>query len=540
MLFRSGTNPFDGLIGRTSQVNGLCLASKGKALDMAYARMFFELMEDELADMDPDAKPDDKKAAKADGDDKEAKDEKKKDDKPKWDTLDGIPDWFVGPLLADLVQHEVGHTLGLRHNFKASAQYTLAQINSDEVKGKKAFTASVMDYTPVNFPGPDGKLKGDIAMIDVGDYDMWVIEYGYTSGDPKEVAKRAAEPGLDYGTDEDTGGADPSIQRYDFSKNPLDYAKQQLDMAKYHRGRLIDKFVKDGESWSKVRRGYEMTLGMQTRGTVILSQWVGGVYVNRDFKGDPNGRPPLQAVPAAMQRDALRWCIDNTFYDDSYGLTPELLERMTTDKWMDWGGFSEARSESTWPIHDRIAGIQAMTLTRLMNPTTLRRVYDNEFRVGTEQDVLTLPELLDTINNAVWSELDKSPGGSYTARKPYISSLRRNLQREYLERMIDLTLPGAGSGEAYKAISNLAVYRLRQLHDRITAIIGEKGDKAGNLDPYSLAHLNEAKIRIGKALDAGYVYNQPAGGMGGMPFFIFGQPTEGPKPVDMGTPEEGR
>lgn len=538
-----GTNPYDGLIGRNSQVNGLCLASKGKALDMAYARMYFELMEDELADMDPtadakDEKPSEKKVAK--GDDKKDGDKKdeKKEEKPKWDMLDGIPDWFVGPLLADLVQHEVGHTLGLRHNFKASSQYTLAQINSDEVKGKKAFTASVMDYTPVNFPSSDGKLKGDIAMIDVGDYDLWVIEYGYTAGDPAEVAKKSAEFGHDYGTDEDTAGADPSIQRYDFSKNPLDYAKQQLEMAKYHRARLLEKFVKDGESWSKVRRGYEMTLGMQTRGNVILSPWIGGVFVNRDFKGDPNGRPPLQAVPAATQRDALRWCIDNTFYDDAYGLTPELLERMTTDKWMDWGGMGEARSESTWPIHDRIAGIQAMTLTRLMNPTTLRRVYDNEFRVAVETDMLTLPELLDTVSNAVWSELDKSPGGSYTARKPYISSLRRNLQREHLERMIDLSLPGAGNGEAYKAISNLSVYRLRQLHEKITGIIGEKGDKAGNLDPYSLAHLTEAKIRIGKALDAGYVYNQSSGGGGGGGFFFFGQnPPAEPPPVQMGLPK---
>ncbi len=527
-----GTNPLDGLIGRTSQVNGLCLASKGKAFDMAYARMYFELVEDELSNMDPtgDKAQEGKKEEKKD--DKDAKkDETKKEEKPKWDTLDGIPDWFIGPLLSDLVQHEVGHTLGLRHNFKASSQYTLAQINSDEIKGKKAFTASVMDYTPVNFPGPDGKMKGDIAMIDVGDYDMWAIEYGYTTGDPKEVAKHSADFGHDYGTDEDTGGADPSIQRYDFTKNPLDYAKQQLDQAKYHRSRLIDKFVKDGESWAKVRRGYELTLGMQTRGTVILSQWVGGAFVNRDYKGDPNGRSPVQVVPAATQRDALRWCIDTTFYDDAYGLTPELLEKMTTDKWMDWGGQAQARAESSWPIHDRIAGIQSMTLTRLMNPTTLRRVYDNEYRVSADTDVLTLPELLDTVSNAVWSELDKSPGGSYTARKPYISSLRRNLQREHLERMIELTLPGAGSGEAYKAISNLSVFRLRQLQEKITGIIGEKGDKAGNLDPYSLAHLNEAKIRIGKALDAGFIYNQPSGmgGMGG--FMFFGQqPPAQPKP----------
>ena len=535
-----GTGEFDGLTGVTSQMNGLCLASKGKAFDMAYSRMYFELVADEFESMDPNAtgggdeskkdehKADSKKdeskkdeskkdeskkdegkkddADKKDGDKKDAKKEEKK-----WDNLDGIPDWFVGPLLADLVQHEVGHTIGLRHNFKASAQYTLAQINSDELKGKKGFTASVMDYTPVNFPGPDGKLKGDVAQIDVGEYDYWAIEYGYTFNDPKDVAKRSTEPGHDYGTDEDVGGPDPSIQRYDFSKNPLDYAKSQMEMAKYHRGRLLDKFVKDGESYSKVRRGYEITLAMQTRCLAMMSPWVGGAFVNRDLKGDPGARNPVVVVPAAQQRDALRWVIDNSFYDDVYGLTPELLEKMTVDKWLDAGGFGEARQDNAYPIHDRIGGVQAMVITRLINPTTLRRVFDNEFRLSSEQDVLTLPELLDTVANAAWSELDKSPGGSYTARKPYISSLRRNLQREHLERMIDLSLPGAGSGEAYKAVSNLSIFRLRQLNTKITSIIGEKADKAGNLDPYSVAHLAETKTRIEKALDAGYVYNQSGG-----------------------------
>jgi hypothetical protein len=537
-----GNNEFDGLINSTSQMNGLCLASKGKAFDMAYARMCFDLMSDELSEIDPQSGETPKAEAKKDEKKDEAKDEKKdekkdaKKDEKKWDSLDGIPDWFIGPLLADLVQHEVGHTLGLRHNFKASTQYTLAQINSDELKGKKAFTASVMDYTPVNFPAGDGKLRGDVAMIDVGDYDYWAIEYGYTFGDPKDVAKRCTEPGHDFGTDEDVGGPDPSIQRYDFTKNPIDYAKSQLELAKYHRSRLLDKFVKDGESYAKIRRGYEITLAMQTRGVTMLSPWVGGAFVNRDQKGDPGARQPIVVVPVQQQRDALRFVIDSTFYDDVYGLSPELLEKMTVDKWLDAGGIGEARQENTYSIHDRVAGIQSMVLTRLMNPTTLRRVLDNEFRTPSDQDMLTLPELLDTISNAAWSELDKGPGGSYTARKPYISSLRRNLQREHVERLIDLTMPGAGSGEAYKAISNLSVFRLHQLHDKIAGIIGPKGDKAGNLDTYSLAHLSEAALRIEKALDAQYVYNQSSG-MGGFPFSMFfgqptGQPTQMP-PVQM-------
>ena len=92
-------------------------------------------------------------------------------------------------------------------------------------------------------------------MIGIGPYDYWAIEYGYTpSSDLKPILNRVAEPELQYATDEDTGGPDPLARRYDFSKNPLDYAKNQMRLAKYHRGRLLEKFVKDGESWRKARQ----------------------------------------------------------------------------------------------------------------------------------------------------------------------------------------------------------------------------------------------------------------------------------------------
>ncbi len=531
----SGSAQFDGLMGRGSQFNGLCLAAKGKAFDMATMQLAMDIMDPaELAaayGIDPvtaaGTEPGDDEAAAESGKDSKKKEKGEKAEKPEkaYDSFDGIPDWFVGPLISDLVSHEVGHTLGLRHNFKASGQYTFGDINSDKVKGKHAHTGSIMDYTPVNFAVKDGKAMGDFGMIDLGDYDYWAIEYGYTLDDPKKVLAHVAEPGHEYGTDEDVGGPDPLAQRYDFAKDPLEYAKSQMDLARFHRGRLLDKFVKDGDSWAKVRRGYTVTLGMQQRTLSMMSPWVGGAMVNRDHKGDPDARDPIVVVPASQQRDALRWVIDNSFFDESFGLTTEILQKMTVQKWLDQGGGREAGEEATWPVHDRIAGVQSSVLTMLMNPSTVRRVFDNEYRVKADEDVLTLPEMLDTINSAVWSEIEKAPSGKFTARKPMISSLRRNLQREYLERMIDLTFPGAGSGEAYKPVSNLVVFKLRGLKDKLAKIVDDKG-AASQLDPYTLAHLSEARVRIEKALDAGYIYNANAMG-GGMTYYMFGQQPEG-------------
>ncbi|KLU06294.1 hypothetical protein RISK_001505 [Rhodopirellula islandica] len=543
-----GDDEFDGLMGQVSQKNGLCMAASGRSMDLAFARMNWglALMADEEAEKkkeeeakekaeaenvdkdakaDADAKDEDKKdkeeeseEEESDGDkkDDEKKDDEKEDsDKEKDELLDGIPEWFVGPLLADLVAHEVGHTLGLRHNFKASGLYTIDEINSEELKGKKTFTASVMDYCPINYRYEAGDVQGDYGMIDIGPYDFWAIEYGYTFEDSKikDILKRCSEPELQYATDEDTSGPDPYARRYDFGKDPLTFAEEQMRLVQLYRERLLEKFVKEGDSWAKARRGYELTLAIQTKSVSMMANWIGGAFVNRDKKGDPGNRVPVEVVPAADQRAALQYVIDTSFRDESYGLTTEILERLGVDKWLD-SGRGGMSNEATWPIHDRVLGMQASTLTLIMNPTTLRRVYDNELRLPAETDALTLPELLDTVSNAVWEELDQPCPEDRNDRKPMISSLRRNLQREHIQRLVDLILEEGQDTAAYHPISNLARMQLRTLASRMDSTIEKCGKK---MDAYSLAHLTECKERIERALEAGYTFG---GGKAGAPMLM--------------------
>ncbi|MGV3485448.1 MAG: zinc-dependent metalloprotease [Planctomycetaceae bacterium] len=528
-----GDEEYDGLYGRISQKNGLCMAASGRQLDLAFARMnwAFALLADDASDAEKKKKDEEEKAKaeaaakgdaqpsssdqeaekKADGSDKPAEESAvAKDDEAKAtsdakeaDLLDGIPEWFVGPLLADLVAHEVGHTLGLRHNFKASGQLPLEKINSNEVKGKQTFTSSVMDYIPINYRQESGEVQGDYAMIDIGPYDYWAIEYGYTLDEKKlpEILKRCSEPELQYATDEDTSGPDPLATRYDFSADPLDYAQEQMKLVRIYRERILDKFVKDGDSWSKARRGYELTLGLQMRTVSMMAHWVGGAFVNRDKKGDPGDRPPVEVVPAAQQRAALKYVIDTTFNDAAYGLTPKLLERMSVDKWLDGGNHFGMAAEAPWPIHDRVLGIQSSALTLLMNPTTLRRVFDNELRLPQETDTLTLPELLDTISVAAWTELSEPCPDERNDRKPMISSLRRNLQREHLQRLLDLVLEDSDDTAAYKPIGNLARMQLRALKSRIEASLATCSNK---MDAYTMGHLTESQERIARALEASY------------------------------------
>ena len=117
----------------------------------------------------------------------------------------------------------MGHTLGLRHNFKGSTIHTLAEINSEGFNGN-AQSGSVMDYLPININYELGEKQGDWTQMSIGPYDMWAIEYGYTSKKPDKVLKRVTEPQLIYATDEDTWGPDPRARRFDNGQNPLVYA----------------------------------------------------------------------------------------------------------------------------------------------------------------------------------------------------------------------------------------------------------------------------------------------------------------------------
>lgn len=496
-----GDDPHDGLVNRTVQVNGRCDAAAGLAFEVALMRLHLSTFDDvDGADAKPkgkDAKP---KGKKDKGKDDKPKNPKKDND----GLIDGMPESFVGPLLAHLVSHEVGHTLGLRHNFKGSSVHALSEINSEKLKGKTTLGGSVMDYTPININMKGGKVQGDWAMREIGPYDYWAIEYGYTfDKDPGKVLARVSQPELQFGTDEDAGGPDPLVRRYDFSENPLDYAKDQMRLVNYHRANILKNFVKKGESWARARRGYELTLNTQMRAVSMMGNWVGGAHVRRDKKGDKGDRAPIEVVPAKKQREAMKFVIENSFDDKVFGLNAELLKHMTVDKWLEGSNYAQVlRKESAWPVHDNIMAFQSSALTMLMRPTILRRVYDNEFRVPAKQDALTLPELMAEVRKAIWTELDGKKDGKYSARSPMISSLRRNLQREHLKRLIDLTMPKAITNEAGKPIANIARQELRAIRDKTAGAIKTKG-----IDPYSLAHLTEVQEQVKKALDARYIYN---------------------------------
>jgi hypothetical protein len=415
--------------------------------------------------------------------------------------LDGVPEWYIGPMLKDVIMHEVGHTLGLRHNFKASGIYDLSEMHTEEMAGRP-ISGSVMDYLPVNINMGDGHVQGPFGMVTLGPYDYWAIEFGYGFGDPLEVAKRCADPMLAFATDEDTFGPDPMARRFDNGKNSLDYAASQVRLVTALREELVDRMVKDGEGWSKARDGYSMLLGRHVGAVSIAGNWIGGSTINRDRRGDPGDRRPIESIPADQQRRALEFVLENTMHDECFGLTPELLHLMTVDKWFDEAGMRGLLLDQPLPVHDTISGVQGSVLTMVLNPGVLNRVYDNEFRGG-EDDMLTVPEVLDRCHSHVWRELDAELDGEYDEANPCISSRRRNLQRSHIERLLELAGPENEFGAVSMTVATLGRMQLRRISDDIESML----DRRSRLDAYTVAHLEDAHKVIERALDPQHIYN---------------------------------
>ncbi len=409
---------------------------------------------------------------------------------------------MVMQAVKELAAHEVGHTLGLRHNFKASTVYSLEEINAPERVGQ-SHSGSIMDYLPVNIM-PKGQKQGDYFSTTIGPYDYWAIEYGYKPlpggpegevGELKKIAVRSAEPALAYATDDDARSIDPDplVNLFDLGKDTVAYAKSRSELVAQLIPGLVDRITEPGEGYQQARRAFSLLLSVQGRAVQFASRMIGGVYVHRSHKGDPGARPPLVIVEPAKQREALTFLQEQVFGEKSFEFPPELYNLLLPTRWSHWGIRDVERVD--FPVREAMLALQDRILGQLLSSWTLARLTDSELKVPADQDAFTAVELLSGLTTAVFRELDKLQQGEFTARKPAISPLRRNLQRRYLERLADLAM---GNSPAPEDCQTLAYVQLEGIEARINAVLQGKA----RLDPYTQAHLKESATRIRKVIEA--------------------------------------
>lgn len=412
------------------------------------------------------------------------------------DLLEGLPEDYIGAMIRYISAHEVGHCIGLQHNMAASTIRTNADINDEDYDG--ATIGSVMDYVAANInpePGSDlGEGQGAFATPEVGPYDMWAIAFGYGPADKvDEVLAQSAEPDHLYIAQTAMSvGSDPRNMTWDMGNDNLTFAEGRLALIESIRERMLTDIVDEGESWAVARRRYNTTLGSQVQAMSIAAPYIGGTYTHNAFKGDANAPDPVSDVPADEQRRALELIMDCAFEDEAFGLTPELVRHMGKEYWWDSAGVRELMADPSYTIHDLVAGVQGTGLSFIMNPTRLRRVYDNEFRTADQENAFTLLELVTTVTKRVWNSSGQDDDLA-------ISSFRRNLQREHIERLTTLALLRSNN-PSMRAIGTLAAAELRGISDMIDGV-----QDSDDMDGYTKAHLKDIHTRINKALDAAYV-----------------------------------
>lgn len=416
-------------------------------------------------------------------------------------TSDGIKQ-YIHQYLRSLIAHEVGHALGLRHNFHGSTMLSPAELNNIEITRTKGLVSSVMDYLPVNL-APPGMPQGEYFPSAIGPYDEWAIEYGYkVSSDStletiipeaeipflQEIALESLQPELAYATDEDIFDINPDANIWDMSSDVLLYSQWQMDNARLMWQRLDKRYPLPGESYSELRSLFDRILIYYFRNANLITKYIGGQSFQRNHAVDVNSWA-FVPVNLAKQREALATLEKYVFAEDAFTFSPQLLNRLAPSRWRHWGNPVPV-SRLDYPIHERILTIQKSILRSLFSGDRLQRLLDIEFKTPATQ-ALTIPELFDTLLASIWTEVLEDK------QLKRISTLRRSLQREHLDILLEMVL--RDRNDVPSDGGTLAWYELRQLQKVLDRSLQKRNPK---LDLYTIAHLEETSDRIHKALNA--------------------------------------
>ena len=433
-----------------------------------------------------------------------------------------VPEEYIRQFLHWVVSHEVGHTLGLRHNFRASAATPNARLNDVPWTREHGLYDSVMEYPASNF-SLDRKAQGDYYTQAVGDYDLWAIEWGYTPTDAKtpqdevpilnKIASQAAMPGHEYGSDDDAFagglpiGVDPLVNQFDLGADPLAYGRDRLALIQSVRGKLLDRVIAPGEGYERLRSTFDGLVLSQSQVLQILAKQIGGLATSRAHRGDPGERPAFDPVPAARQREAMTLLAQSGFSDAAWETPPELLNALAANHWNHWGIDGDSLVPLDYPYGSRVLAVQTALIDRLYHPILLSRVLETERRAK-KGEVYSLAEHMRAMNDAVFGEILGK--GASAAAKPgasagfSISPMRRNLGRVSIDRQTAiLNTPADGTPEDARSLARM---HLGALEKRIGTVLATRG---AGMDETTKAYLDESRTRIRRALDAQSVL--PAG-----------------------------
>jgi hypothetical protein len=394
---------------------------------------------------------------------------------------------FMQQAVYYLILHEMGHTLGLMHNMKASNLWLPSEIN-DTVKTREiGMLGSVMDYPAINI-SPDKSKQGDYYTNRPGPYDLWAIEYGYSESlnNPEKeeerlqkILSRSTEKELMFGNDADDmrypgKGIDPRVMIFDISGDAITYSSERIELLNRIIGGLKDKYVREGESYQPLYQAYMSVISEMANAAGVMSRYIGGVYVERSLIGQKDAKQPYTPVAYKDQKRAMENISRQLLSPGAFRSHEQLFNYLQLQR----RGFNFFSFTEDPKIHERALGIQGQVISHILHPNTLKRVSNSQLY----GNAYSVNELFADLEKAIF---DEDISGD-------VNTYRVNLQQAYIGRLI--AIAGLEKESLYDNISRSAAYAsILSIQKKAKA-----NESRGN--PASQAHKKFIQHTIAKSL----------------------------------------
>lgn len=401
-----------------------------------------------------------------------------------------LGDELMGRLIRFVSSHEVGHTIGLRHNFGASHATPVEKLRDPEWLAENGHTSSIMDYARFNYVAQPGDgVEEELLMPKVGDYDKWAIEwnykpiYGTDSAEEDQkvlnewyLEKAADNPRLHFLTE--VSAYDPRAQSEDLGDNAVKASDYGIKNLQRILPNAVEWTAEEAEDYEMVEEMFSNVAGQYRRYVGHVSKWIGGIYETPKTY-DQEG-PVYEPAPADRQREAVNFLHRHLFQTPTWLIDPKIHELIN-------------------PIVgvNTVSGLQASTLRSLYSTSRLQRLIEAE---AAYPGAYGLEEFFTDMHNGIWAELQSGAA---------IDVHRRNLQKLYLDELFDLLededVSAGGRSSFFRStpavnpaktdISSLTRGMLTELYETL----GKKSKRAA--DKMSRYHLEDCRKRIEEKLD---------------------------------------
>jgi hypothetical protein len=355
-----------------------------------------------------------------------------------------------------LILHEMGHTMGLNHNMKASQMLSPADLNNTSITHADGLQGSVMDYPAINVSS-DRTHQGDYYTTKVGPYDSWAIQFGYTPFNANDeeagltkILSRSNDPKLFFGNDADDmrslgNGIDPRVMINDMSSDMVTYAEDRVKLVNSLMGKLKTKYTKNGQSYQELRSRYGNLNGQRATMFNAVSRYIGGVFVDRSFPEQNSVNKPLTPVSVAQQKRAMDLLSKYLFAPNAFDADAQLFPYLQLQR----RGYNFFGNTEDLKIENAVMNMQVNVLAYILHPVTTARI-NNSSLYGNSYSVA---EVMSDLTKAIF-DADKTGN---------VNLYRQNLQAEFVKGAANIANAPIGYDNATKAAALNTLKKIKTL-----------------------------------------------------------------------------